>query len=187
MSDWKPPYFGSAHPLAGVAARQCEHPRPQIGRTACGECWESAIRADERVVLQFELPSAVKLDPEYVDPIAVEIACSGSRRVGLTEAEQAVAIARLSVRGLPPTSIAHRLGVRPEVVTAVLAPVEHPSVGELFVMDRHARRGHEMAEAGLSDCRFGCKVFRCTCGVERVEHMASYGCPGGRAELGRVA
>lgn len=32
-------------------------------------------------------------------------------------------------------------------------------------------------EVRLSGCRFGCKVVRCGCGAETVEHRAIYGCP----------
>lgn len=42
---------------------------------------------------------------------------------------------------------------------------------------------HDMVEAEMSDCSFGCKIFRCPCGDEQVRHMASYGCPIGKAEL----
>lgn len=41
---------------------------------------------------------------------------------------------------------------------------------------------HDMAEAAMSDCPFGCKIFRCPCGEEQVRHMASYGCPAGKKE-----
>lgn len=39
---------------------------------------------------------------------------------------------------------------------------------------------HDPSEVAMSDCDFGCKVFRCSCGREEVRHMASYGCPQGR-------
>jgi hypothetical protein len=42
---------------------------------------------------------------------------------------------------------------------------------------------HDMVEAELSDCPYGCKVHRCPCGEEQAQHMASYGCPTGRREL----
>lgn len=39
-------------------------------------------------------------------------------------------------------------------------------------------RPHDLSEVRLSDCRYGCKVMTCSgCHVERVVHMASYGCP----------
>lgn len=41
------PYFGDTHPLARAA--RCDHRgKPKIGGVGCGECWEQAIRADER-------------------------------------------------------------------------------------------------------------------------------------------
>lgn len=42
------PYFGDTHPLAASARAICTHGRgkPKVGKVACGECWELAIRAD---------------------------------------------------------------------------------------------------------------------------------------------
>ncbi|RFS84119.1 ParB/RepB/Spo0J family partition protein [Actinomadura spongiicola] len=52
---WEPDYLASTHPLARRARKLCdarEHTmRRRIGKTACGQCWESTIRADERVVV----------------------------------------------------------------------------------------------------------------------------------------
>lgn len=45
------PHLSVHHPLASRARARClsEHGRAQlVGRTACGECWESVIRADEQ-------------------------------------------------------------------------------------------------------------------------------------------
>lgn len=54
-------------------------------------------------------------------------------------------------------------------------PVERPHV-------------HDLIESGMTDsCTYGCKVFRCSCGESEVRHMASYGCPIGRAELAGAA
>jgi ParB family transcriptional regulator, chromosome partitioning protein len=51
---WEPDYLTATHPLARKAQAMCdarEHTaRRRIGKTACGACWESVIRADERVV-----------------------------------------------------------------------------------------------------------------------------------------
>ncbi|MCK2219744.1 ParB/RepB/Spo0J family partition protein [Actinomadura sp. ATCC 31491] len=56
--SWEPDYLTKTHPLAKKAARLCqarEHTtRRRIGQTACGQCWESVIRADERVVIAAE-------------------------------------------------------------------------------------------------------------------------------------
>jgi ParB family chromosome partitioning protein len=51
---WEPDYFTGAHPLARKASRLCdarEHTqRRRVGKVACGQCWETAIRDDQRVV-----------------------------------------------------------------------------------------------------------------------------------------
>lgn len=41
---------------------------------------------------------------------------------------------------------------------------------------------HDLVEVAMSDCPSGCKIFRCWCGEQEVRHMASYGCPTGKAE-----
>lgn len=52
---WEPDYLACTHPLARRARKLCdarEHTmRRRIGKTACGQCWESVIRQDERVVV----------------------------------------------------------------------------------------------------------------------------------------
>jgi len=49
---WEPDYLNGTHPLARAAARMCdarEHTaRRRIGKVACGQCWETVIRQDER-------------------------------------------------------------------------------------------------------------------------------------------
>lgn len=51
---WEPDHFTRQHPLARRAAVLCdgrEHSmRRRVGKLACGECWETVIRADERTV-----------------------------------------------------------------------------------------------------------------------------------------
>ncbi len=43
---------------------------------------------------------------------------------------------------------------------------------------------HSLVESGMSICEYGCKHFTCACnGLALVRHMASYGCPTGKAEL----
>lgn len=53
--SWEPDYLTGKHPLARKARRLCdarEHTmRRRIGETACGQCWETAIREDERTVI----------------------------------------------------------------------------------------------------------------------------------------
>ena len=110
-------HFGRGHQLAGVAARHCAA-HGTVSRTgaACGPCWERAIRDDEKVAVEFGLHREVSADPNYVDEIAVELACRGER-VELTPAEFTVAVARLRGRDLPPTRIAQRLRVHTSRVT----------------------------------------------------------------------
>lgn len=53
---WEPEYLAKTHPLAKKAKKLCEareHTmRRRIGKTACGQCWETVIRADEQVVMR---------------------------------------------------------------------------------------------------------------------------------------
>ncbi|WP_433225480.1 ParB/RepB/Spo0J family partition protein [Actinomadura formosensis] len=55
---WEPDYLTRAHPLAKRAKGLCDargHTmRRRIGDVACGQCWESAIRIDERTVIETE-------------------------------------------------------------------------------------------------------------------------------------
>jgi ParB family chromosome partitioning protein len=57
-------HLGVSHPLAKTARAQCSHMGhkaqglPQIGGGACGGCWESVIRADERVMVSLQLEDA---------------------------------------------------------------------------------------------------------------------------------
>lgn len=55
---WEPDHFTDAHPLAARARKMCDgrgHAmRRRIGRQACGQCWESVIRIDERKVIEAE-------------------------------------------------------------------------------------------------------------------------------------
>jgi ParB family chromosome partitioning protein len=55
--EWEPDYLATTHPLARKAARMCdarEHGmRRRIG-PACGQCWETVIRLDERIVIEAE-------------------------------------------------------------------------------------------------------------------------------------
>lgn len=49
---WEPPHLAKRHPLAKAARKRCDGAghtmRRRIGDTACGQCWENEIRADER-------------------------------------------------------------------------------------------------------------------------------------------
>jgi ParB family transcriptional regulator, chromosome partitioning protein len=48
---YEPDHFSPAHPLAEQARKRCEAEghtmRRQLGKTACGQCWEAAIRDDQ--------------------------------------------------------------------------------------------------------------------------------------------
>ncbi|HCT80121.1 MAG TPA: hypothetical protein DGG94_10295 [Micromonosporaceae bacterium] len=106
--------FDSGHPLAAVVARlHRAHggaPFTGIGRVGCAACWETAIRNDERVAVECELPRELVPDPCFVDEIAVELACQG-KRPALTDAERTAAIGRLLDEGLPRTQVARTLGI----------------------------------------------------------------------------
>lgn len=121
-------WFGPSHPLASVAARLCrEHMpvKPRKGFVACGPCWERAIVADERVVVEFGLPRELVAEPDLVDETAVRLALAGES-VELTPVEQAVVAERLAQRrqqawallkaGWAPWQVAARLGIPVELV-----------------------------------------------------------------------
>jgi hypothetical protein len=81
----------------------------RLGAVACGRCWEAVIRADERVVVEHDLPPVDPVEAAtYLDEIAIERACRGER-VRLTRAERAETVRRLRARGLGFGAIAHRL------------------------------------------------------------------------------
>jgi hypothetical protein len=104
-----------SHPLAEPARRRCRelHPRTAAAvAVACAECWERAIRDDERAVVLFGLPREIEPDPSYVDVIAVELAVAG-HRPRLTPLEEAEAVAILLRRGWSDSRIADWLGIRP--------------------------------------------------------------------------
>jgi ParB family transcriptional regulator, chromosome partitioning protein len=51
---WEPPWFTKTHPLAGKARTMCDarqhNNRRRLDGVACGQCWETAIRADQDIV-----------------------------------------------------------------------------------------------------------------------------------------
>jgi hypothetical protein len=103
-------HFDRLHPLASVAKDRCARlGHVAIGATACGACWERVIRDDERFVVECGLPRELVADPLYVDPVAVERACSGDP-VRLTRTELLAAVDVLAGRGLGCGRIARRLG-----------------------------------------------------------------------------
>jgi hypothetical protein len=117
--------FPATHPLLPVASRICQHRKPDAD--PCGPCWELAIRNDERVVVEFELPREVETDRFYVDEIAVERACRGER-VNLTRTERRAAIELLHTRRqLSPTQIARVLHTNDESVRFALGALSQSS------------------------------------------------------------
>lgn len=54
--EWEPDHFTPGHQLAKKAKALCEareHTlRRRVGKTACGQCWETVIRADERIAAE---------------------------------------------------------------------------------------------------------------------------------------
>jgi hypothetical protein len=128
-----------------VAARLCSAHLARvrasvgIGGVACGACWEEAIRADERAVVQFDLPREIEPDPSYVDEIAVERACAGDR-VRLTGREFEAAVRRLAGRGYSGYQSAEVLGVDQAYVYHVRA--------RLAAIDEAAATATHCAAAG---------------------------------------
>ena len=106
------------------------HPRTAAAvAVACGECWERAIRDDERVVVLFGLPREIEPDPTYVDHIAVSLAVAG-HKPRLTRLEEAEAVAILLRRGWADTRIAEWLGIRPARVVDLRAAVTATARGK---------------------------------------------------------
>lgn len=93
--------LGPANSVASVARRLCREshqlPAPQLlGGVACGSCWEEAIRADERVVVEHGLDREPALGA-FIDDVAVERALAGES-VELTHLEQCEVAFRLHER-----------------------------------------------------------------------------------------
>lgn len=95
-------WFTPSHPLAASIA--CEHGdrRTLIGG-ACGQCWEAAIRADERGELQ--------VTPVYDEALVLRV-LSGER-LPMQRADRLEALRRLHAEGLSDSQIASRLGCTP--------------------------------------------------------------------------
>ena len=101
-------HLGPSHPLARIAGERCTHLTPQVGGVACGECWESAIRDDERFVVENNLPREVGDQDGSVDEVAVERAVAGEP-MHLTRQEQRIAVAALLGSGKTPAYISRVL------------------------------------------------------------------------------
>jgi hypothetical protein len=118
-------HLSRSHPLAEVAGRHCAGHlgslrHSAIGQVACGECWERAIRDDERVAVEFGLATEPP-DPAYIDEIAVERACRYGDRVSLTAAERAEAVRRLHAGGMGVGAIGEQLAIAGTKVLDILA------------------------------------------------------------------
>ena len=90
-----PRTFVRSHPLASFAAASCDRAgHPKAGRVgpACGQCWEQAIRLDEREGVPRYVP------PVDVDEVKIERAIDGEQ-IDLTTEERLEAIDRLTARG----------------------------------------------------------------------------------------
>lgn len=124
------PILGQGHSLAKVARARCaEHKGNKKflpGGMACAHCWEAVIRADERVVVLFELDGAEPVPADDIDEIAVELAVAGKRvddkPVPLTGTERAIVVGRLAREGMSPEAIAYHLGTGPGPVAKALRP-----------------------------------------------------------------
>lgn len=57
---WMPPYLTHTHALAKVVKDICDarghNGRQRVGKVGCGQCWEYAIRRDERALIEIERP-----------------------------------------------------------------------------------------------------------------------------------
>lgn len=130
------PVFGNTHPLAKVAKARCAEHRGSKkflpGAVACARCWEAVIRADERIVVEFELDGAEPVPADDVDEIAVELAVAGKRvndgPVPLTLAERVEVVSRLARQGLDVEAISYRLGTGPGAVAKALSLIDKAAV-----------------------------------------------------------
>lgn len=117
-------YFGPSHPVAEAARQMCRSQHGEAGRTttggvACAPCWEAAIRADERWVIETGDAPAEDGATEVLDDIAIERAIRGDQ-VRLTPAERAEAARRMLAAGLTATTVGHRLNASASWVAEVL-------------------------------------------------------------------
>lgn len=113
------------HPLAEAVRHRClqlDHRADAgryIGKVGCDECWEAAIRADERFAVENDLDDADPVPADDLDEIALGKAMRGER-VRLTGHERAAAIGRLAEAGLSAGQIAYRLHLAGRDVQALL-------------------------------------------------------------------
>lgn len=118
------PFFSARHPQAGPARARCRAVHPgggvkRLGGVACGACWEHAIRADERFVIECGIQDAPAVSADDIDEVAVARAVAG-RRVRLTDAERVAAVRLLAGRDVPPAYIAELLHTNTRTVARIL-------------------------------------------------------------------
>jgi len=85
------------------------HGRRGPFQSACGACWEHAVRADALFAAEWGLPAELVHEPDLVDAVAVDRACAGDP-VRLTSAELLTVVERLRSGGLTWTQMGKRLG-----------------------------------------------------------------------------
>lgn len=96
-------WFTTAHRLAASVTQACTHDtatRAHIGAVGCGQCWEAAIRADERGDLD--------VIPVF-DEVAVLRLCDGRFAGNAKRADRLEAVTRLWRRGMSDSQIAERV------------------------------------------------------------------------------
>lgn len=108
-----PSHLSKSHPVAEAANRLCASSHPnlgggRIGNVACGKCWEAAIRADERWII--EAGDGAPTAAPVLDHIAIDLAMSG-KQVKLTTAERREAARRMIRRGFATTVVCTRLKI----------------------------------------------------------------------------
>ncbi|OLL69915.1 hypothetical protein Ae168Ps1_6342c [Pseudonocardia sp. Ae168_Ps1] len=107
------------------------------GGTACGPCWEHAIRNDERFVIEAELTIADQPpDPGYVDEVAVRRTLDGEvLPLGANELDEV--IRRMHREGASPTAISEMTGLRYREVRARLHALASRAVGNTAPIEAH--------------------------------------------------
>lgn len=116
-------WLTTAHPLA--LSVECSHSdsRTIVGGVACGQCWEAAIRADERG----------DLDVTPVHDEALVVRVLGGERLPMTRADRLEGVRRLVAQRLNDLEIATRLNcskrqvLRDRQALGLAAPVESGS------------------------------------------------------------
>jgi hypothetical protein len=117
------------HPVASAARRTCRtahrlHYSARLDGVACPPCWATALLCDAAIAEAFELPSAPPApDPLYVDPVAVERACTGER-IPLTWIEQVAATRLLLADGWGVTWIRRWLHVGDDTARELIGVAE---------------------------------------------------------------